>query len=94
MTKTYRNTILASAALALVAFQAPAFASGDRDSGLGYSHTAGFASETAGTVRDNQSVAFQASSTQGLNTADSAVNRGYGNSKRDAADFNTTRDWR
>ena len=29
-----RNVILGTAALALVAFQAPAFASGDRDTGL------------------------------------------------------------
>ena len=90
-----RNIILGSAALALVAFQAPALASGDRDTGFGLN--SGYAVENV-----TESYGFQPAGndgivhagTHGFTATDRANGYGISTSRADAPDFNTTRDWR
>lgn len=88
-----RNTVLAAAALALVAFQAPALASGDRDAGH---------SSTLSSSYGSGSYGFQANGfdrnahggTHAFTTNDRVNSQGFNTSRGDAPDFNTNRDWR
>ena len=88
-----RNVILGTAALALVAFQAPALASGDRDAGHSSTLSSSYASgsygfNATGTDRNART------SSHGFSTTDRVNSQGFSTSRGDAPDFNTTRDWR
>ncbi len=90
-----RTTLLASAALALVAFQTPALASGDRDAGLsfGSSFGVGYATERTSDTYGYGAGATHAG-THGFTTNDRSASQGFSGSRADAPDFHTTRDWR
>ncbi|MEM8686769.1 MAG: hypothetical protein AAGF81_05550 [Pseudomonadota bacterium] len=88
-----RNIVLGTAALALVAFQAPALASGDRDAGHSSTLSSSYGSGSYGFQATGAGTATQAG-THAFSTNNRVNSQGFSTSRGSAPDFNTTRDWR